>query len=540
MTEVASPDPQGPFPKTGAGAISDSELIALVRAGDSAAYEELFLRHREVAIRFARRLSDTERAEDLCAEAFTKILDLLQRGKGPEVSFRAYLLTTVRTSHLNDLRTGNREVLVPDHEPIGRMMPVVEDPDGRFERGAICRAFYQLPERWQTILWLTSVEGYSHEQVGEHLGIKASAVASLAFRARGGLRQAYLAEHIHDTSDPACLAILSQLPSYARDRLSPRRRRLVEQHLDTCASCTRAALELSEVDRSLGALLAPLALTGFAAAGTGLGGGAGITTLVTQAKTWGSALAGTLGTKTAAVATVTALSLGVGAEVILQNDPEQTPGAEEPTAEVTSILLGPVIGKRSTRPLPVPTTPTAPAAPTPPGPTIHPGFGWVPPSPNLVTPTVQPAAPPSATSTPTASESSTPPRNTTRTMAIGSASDQSYKKDGFWWEQVLVPVIAPVEGATLEVLTTRTIQATTATTSGTGWVCGVPTTQWAFGTPYTTTRIRCIYDTVGNGEPLRFDYKVATGSTMTAVLTPPAGYVDSSLLDNVLTLVLKD
>src|SRR5689334_21731591 len=100
MTADARPDDgNAPVPQ----AVSDSELIARVRAGDAAAYEELFLRHRDVAIRYARRFADDQGAEDLCAEAFAKILDLLQHGKGPDVAFRAYLLTTVRTGHLNNL-----------------------------------------------------------------------------------------------------------------------------------------------------------------------------------------------------------------------------------------------------------------------------------------------------------------------------------------------------------------------------------------------------------------------------------------------------
>jgi len=34
--------------------------------------------------------------EDLVSEAFVKVLQVLQRGGGPDVAFRAYLLTAVR------------------------------------------------------------------------------------------------------------------------------------------------------------------------------------------------------------------------------------------------------------------------------------------------------------------------------------------------------------------------------------------------------------------------------------------------------------
>ncbi|MCW2755801.1 MAG: polymerase, sigma-24 subunit, subfamily [Marmoricola sp.] len=233
---------------------SDPELIMMVRVGQVAAYEELFLRHREVAVRYARRIAPADRAEDLCAEAFAKVLDLLKRGKGPEVAFRAYLLTTVRTTHLNAVRAVRREDLVADHEPINRMVPVIEDPDARFDRQAAFRALAKLPERWQATLWMTAVEDLPIEEIGRRLGISANAVSSLAVRARAGLRRAYLAEHLQEPSEPECRRIVELLPGYLRRSLTARRDELAEAHLGRCRPCSTAAEEITGVAVSLPAL----------------------------------------------------------------------------------------------------------------------------------------------------------------------------------------------------------------------------------------------------------------------------------------------
>ncbi len=233
--------------------LTDADLIARFRAGEVAAYEELFLRHREVAVRYARRIAPTDRAEDLCAEAFTKVLDLLQRGKGPETAFRAYLLTTVRTIHLNAVRSCQREDLVPDHEPIGRMVPVIEDPDLRFDQRAAFRALANLPERWQAALWMTAVDDLPIEEIGRRLGINASAVSSLAVRARAGLRRAYLAEHLLEPSEPECRRVVELLPGYLRRSLTSRRHEQAAAHLRDCLRCTTAAEEIADVEVSLGA-----------------------------------------------------------------------------------------------------------------------------------------------------------------------------------------------------------------------------------------------------------------------------------------------
>ncbi|MGO4256449.1 sigma-70 family RNA polymerase sigma factor [Marmoricola sp. RAF53] len=232
---------------------SDRDLIARVRARDDAAYEELFLRHRGAALRLARRLTDHERAEDLCSEAFARILALLRRGQGPELSFRAYLLTTVRTLHLNALRNARHERTLPDSDLVLLSTPVSEGSEARFDAQAIARAFQRLPERWRQALWLTAVEGLSHEDVGRELGIDPNAVSSLTFRARAGLRQAYLAEHLRSTGVVACARIVALLPGHLSRSLTPRRRALVTAHLRRCARCAGAAGELADVDRRLGA-----------------------------------------------------------------------------------------------------------------------------------------------------------------------------------------------------------------------------------------------------------------------------------------------
>jgi DNA-directed RNA polymerase specialized sigma24 family protein len=87
---------------------SDAELISRVRGGDSAAYGELFSRHVDAARRLGRQLVRGHDADDLVSEAFAKTLSLLQSGGGPDVAFRAYLLTSVRRLHVDRIRAAKR------------------------------------------------------------------------------------------------------------------------------------------------------------------------------------------------------------------------------------------------------------------------------------------------------------------------------------------------------------------------------------------------------------------------------------------------
>ena len=63
-------------------------------------------RHVEAARRLARQLVAAGDADDLVSEAFAKVLVVLQRGDGPDLAFRAYLLTAVRRLHVDKIRAG--------------------------------------------------------------------------------------------------------------------------------------------------------------------------------------------------------------------------------------------------------------------------------------------------------------------------------------------------------------------------------------------------------------------------------------------------
>lgn len=323
---------------------SDAVLLGRVRGGDHAAYGKLFERHRSAATAFARRLAGASHADDVVAEAFAKVFDALQRGVGPTVSFRAYLMVSIRTVWTDTVRAEVRYDLIGSYDELPALdaVTVFDDPDRRFDNGAVARAFQSLPERWQAVLWYTAVEGGAHAEVAVHLGIKTNAVAALNFRAREGLRQAYLAAHLGDSDDVACRRWASSLPSFARGSLDSRKRPGLEAHLDGCLRCTTALADLRDVNERLGALLVPIVLgPGVLGAGwsglTTLGGGA-----PAAAATAGKAATASLAAK-AGLATTTAASL-VGAVIAVPlllagsgRESSSTPESEPASAAQTVV-----------------------------------------------------------------------------------------------------------------------------------------------------------------------------------------------------------
>lgn len=284
---------------------ADAEYITAVRGGDTAAFGPLYKRHRGAAYHLARQLvvSPSE-AEDLVSESFAKVFTALLAGGGPDSAFRAYLLTSVRNTFYDAVRRGKKLTYTDNLE--------VHDKGAAFEDPAIkglddtlaAKAYASLPERWQTVLWHTEIEGESPAQVAPLLGLTANGAAALAYRAREGLKQAFLQAHVADVAADACKVTSERLGAWSRGGLSKREQTQVDRHLEECDRCARVAAEISDLGSGLRGVVAVLAIGTPALTAAYLAGGS---LAKISALAWASAAAPTAG-----LSKITGLAGGVG------------------------------------------------------------------------------------------------------------------------------------------------------------------------------------------------------------------------------------
>jgi RNA polymerase sigma factor (sigma-70 family) len=409
---------------------SDAELIESVRNGEIAAYGALFERHATAAHNLARQLARSgAEADDLVSEAFAKVLDTLRAGKGPDTAFRAYLLTALRHTAYDKTRKDKRIDLTEDMTDVGGAVGealTVQFSDtavAGLERTMAAKAFAKLPERWQAVLWHTEIEQQSPADVAPLLGLTANGVSALAYRAREGLRQAYLQVHLAETSAVRCRATAERLGAWTRDGLSKRERAQVETHLDECDRCRALAAELADVNGGLRLIIAPMVLGGavtayLAAAGAAKASAATAGVLFASAGAAGAsgsasggagaAAAGPrqfAGVATAGVAVVAAVAVALAAG-----------GGKQ---EIPAAAQGPAPIVQTPPPPPPPPPPPAPAVPAPPP--VAPPATSPPVSPP---PPTTPAAPVVPSSTPPSSPASPAPPNVTAESPPGDVELQ--------------------------------------------------------------------------------------------------------------------
>ncbi|WP_158884518.1 sigma-70 family RNA polymerase sigma factor [Amycolatopsis anabasis] len=246
---------------------SDGELIKEAREGSDAAYRVLYERHSTAARNLAWHITKSAAdVDDFVAEAFARVLDAIRRDGGPTLAFRTYLLSTLRNV-ANEYYRRNRKLslggTMTEHD-VGEIH--ADTVLAAEESSIVSRAFSRLPERWQAVLWHTEIEGQTPTEVAPLLGMTPNAVAVLAYRAREGLRQAYLQAHLASTDVASCQAVRERLGAWARGAIRKREVMQIEVHLDKCERCRLIAQEITDLNGSLRAVVAPLVLGGAAAA----------------------------------------------------------------------------------------------------------------------------------------------------------------------------------------------------------------------------------------------------------------------------------
>ncbi|WP_106815444.1 sigma-70 family RNA polymerase sigma factor [Microbacterium timonense] len=325
MTTPHSSDVEdGPLPR------SDEELVAAARAGDDAAYAQLWERHVASARRAARAVSPHADPDDIVSEAFTSILSAIRKGGGPQEGFRPYLFATVRNVAAS---WGRRTTELPLDDLDERAADsAAEFAELVADRSVLAQAFRELPERWRTLLWYIEVEGMKPREVAPLLGMTPNAVSALVYRAREGFKQAWLHAHVSDPARPAeCRWACEVLVVSEKKPVRRGDRRRLDAHLRECPACRIVAADLEHVSQKLRMVLLPLVLGGAGALAYSTDATPAVAAVVTGSPTGGggasgsgetgagSALGGGVGVGSAGTAAIPvagiAVALGVAAVV---------------------------------------------------------------------------------------------------------------------------------------------------------------------------------------------------------------------------------
>jgi RNA polymerase sigma-70 factor, ECF subfamily len=172
----------------------DEQLVRRAVEGDERAMRQLWAAHAPRIDALIRRLvADPDVAADVAQEVWIQIFRSLQNFRF-DAKFGTWAHRIAVNGTLNALRRNRRASLF---EPVEEETVAVEpDDEAPFVRQSIQAAAARLAPGARAVFMLHDVEGYTHEEIAQSLGITAGGSKSQLFKARAKMKR--LLAHLID------------------------------------------------------------------------------------------------------------------------------------------------------------------------------------------------------------------------------------------------------------------------------------------------------------------------------------------------------
>lgn len=165
---------------------SDQELVRLINAGDSEAFDVLYERHKQWAVDLAFRFTrDEHLALDVLQDAF---LYLLRKFPGFVLTaqMRTFLYPVVR--NLSLAARDKAERCQSDPEKLNRLADQPASGAAPGGEDAFALLLSRIPEPQREVLWLRFVDGMSLEEIARAMEIPVGTVKSRLHHALEAIR----------------------------------------------------------------------------------------------------------------------------------------------------------------------------------------------------------------------------------------------------------------------------------------------------------------------------------------------------------------
>lgn len=165
----------------------DNDLIENCKKGDRLSQQQLYNQYSAKMLAICRRyISGSAEAEDVLIRGFLTVFERIGQFRN-EGSFEGWIRKIMVNEALGVLRKQKSLFLYSEIEVAGLEADEVRT-DSSLLTGDLLNLVASLPDGYRTVFNLYSIEGYSHREIAEMLGISESTSKSQLSRARELLR----------------------------------------------------------------------------------------------------------------------------------------------------------------------------------------------------------------------------------------------------------------------------------------------------------------------------------------------------------------
>jgi RNA polymerase sigma factor (sigma-70 family) len=161
----------------------EKDLIDGCKKNDRQAQELLYKRFSGKMYGLCcRYIKDKMEAEDVLVVAFTKIFQRIDQYKG-DGSFEGWIRKIIVNESLTYLRKNKNMYLELDVEAADQE-PDYQQMEGKLEADDLMRLISELPTGYRIVFNMYAIDGFSHKEIADHLGIQENTSKSQLSRAR--------------------------------------------------------------------------------------------------------------------------------------------------------------------------------------------------------------------------------------------------------------------------------------------------------------------------------------------------------------------
>ena len=166
--------------------MTENQLIRQACEGNGPAVRTLYERYAPRVYAVVRRIAgEDDLAQDYAQEAWIRAIRALPTFRG-DARFSTWLHRIAVNSALQALRKADTRT--KREAPMPEAIPVNPDQGDTLLGDVLERAMDRLPDGMRQVLILHDVEGYTHEEIGEFLGVTSGTSKSQLFKARAKMR----------------------------------------------------------------------------------------------------------------------------------------------------------------------------------------------------------------------------------------------------------------------------------------------------------------------------------------------------------------
>ncbi|MGW8122370.1 RNA polymerase sigma factor [Roseivirga echinicomitans] len=167
---------------------SEEKLIEACRKGDRKAQREIYEKYSPLMYSVCRRyVIELQEAEDVLVCGFTKVFRKIDQFKG-EGSFEGWVRRIMVNESLTFIRRNKSMFLEVEIEKAERE-PDYQQMHDQLEVEDLHKMIDLLPTGYKTVFNLYAIEGFSHKEIAEKLGISENTSKSQLSRARAHLQK---------------------------------------------------------------------------------------------------------------------------------------------------------------------------------------------------------------------------------------------------------------------------------------------------------------------------------------------------------------